>query len=469
MDITSEGGSSSDTDDFIDVSFTLIGDTKHKEGEHKLFKIWINETDYTVEKGSTVKDILLMALDEAEIEYELDGESYIKSINGLAEFDNGPDSGWMYKVNEEHPIKPMNEYTLKNGDDIIFHYSDDYTKEDTDDDDESDPSNPGGGGGSDGNSSSSTGGSYLGIAYTTVTFTLIGDSKHGENPHEAYETWISEKSFILPVNATIKVLLEKALGGAGIEYVIDSDNYVTSIKGLSALDNGPNSGWMYKINGEYSQQPITSYTLKNNDKIVFNYVDDYTTETNISNNGKYFFNDVPQSHWANEYIYYLADKNIINGKSENTFAPNDNITRAEFVTILYRMYGQEAAASELNFSDVSSDDWFYDAVSWAVEAGITNGIDEYTFAPNNNISREQMAVMIVRFVNYMNYTLEENETTTAFSDQNNISDWAVEAVSKMQNSGIISGKANNMFMPGEYATRAEASKIIALILQSQEK
>ncbi len=464
LDITSEGGGSSDIDDFIDVTFTLIGDTKHEEVAHKLFKTWISKTDYTVEKGSTVKDVFVMALDEAEIEYELDGKNYIKSINGLAEFDNGPNSGWMYKVNEDHPTKPINEYTLKNGDEITFHYSDDYTEEDNDDDDdENNQSGSGGGGGS-----GTTGGSYLGIAYTTVTFTLIGDSKHGENPHEAYETWMSEKSYVLPVNATVKVLLEKALGGAGIEYVIDSDNYVTSIKGLSALDNGPNSGWMYKINGEYSQQPITSYILKNNDKIVFNYVDDYTTETNISNNGKYFFNDVSQSHWANEYIYYLAGKKIINGKSETVFAPDDNITRAEFVTILFRMYGHTAPEITPVFDDVSSDDWFCEAVSWAVDAGITNGINEKTFAPNDNISREQMAVMIVRFTEYMNYTLEETETAVTLGDQDSISDWALDAVSKMRSSGIISGNEQNMFMPKNNATRAEASKIIAMVLQEQE-
>lgn len=170
--------------------------------------------------------------------------------------------------------------------------------------------------------------------------------------------------------------------------------------------------------------------------------------------------------WAEEYIYYLADRGIISGRGNGIFAPDDNISRAEFVKILSGVAGADLSKyTQTNFADVKESDWFAPAVAWAAEFGVTKGVGGNNFAPNAKITREDMAVMILRFAEKMGYTLSERVQPAEFTDQKDIADYAEEAVSKMQKAGIISGKPNNLFDPKGSATRAEASKMIAVLLQ----
>lgn len=178
------------------------------------------------------------------------------------------------------------------------------------------------------------------------------------------------------------------------------------------------------------------------------------------------FNDVASDHWAAVYINKLADDGIINGKTVDTFAPNDAITRAEFTAILSRMSGEILpAAASVAFTDVANDAWYAQNVAWAVNTGITNGISETKFAPNAQISRQEMAVMIIRYVEYQDKALQKNAEALTFADNAQIAAYAKEAVSVMQQAGIISGKGNNMFAPLDNATRAEAAKMLGMLLE----
>lgn len=129
----SSSGSTSDSK--IKVYFTLYGDSKHGEtgGVHtyknKELEKWIDKTTITVEKGSFAIDVVTKALSAAGIAYENPSGNYIESIKGLGESDNGPLSGWMYLLNNKYPNKGISEQAVKNGDSIIFHYTDDYTRE----------------------------------------------------------------------------------------------------------------------------------------------------------------------------------------------------------------------------------------------------------------------------------------------------------------------------------------------------
>ena len=153
---------------------------------------------------------------------------------------------------------------------------------------------------------------------------------------------------------------------------------------------------------------------------------------------------------------------------EDGFAPEDNITRAEFVTVLARMSGEDLKDLTQTFNDVGTEDWYAKNVSWALRAGITSGISKTEFAPNAKITRQDMAVMLVRFAEYMQQDLKSKFDTFNFGDEESISDYAKNAVQIMQNVGIISGWDNGNFAPTETATRAEAAKMLDMLLEIME-
>ena len=183
---------------------------------------------------------------------------------------------------------------------------------------------------------------------------------------------------------------------------------------------------------------------------------------------KVSFTDV--SGWYQDYVSYLSARGIINGKGEGEFAPLANITRAEFAQILANMSGADLSTyNKASFSDVSTSDWYCNAVEWAYENGVVLG-NNGNYNPNSNITRQDMAVMISRYSSKIaNYTLPETALAVAFSDQSSISSYASDAVSAMQKAGIISGKGGNIFDPTANATRAETSKMIAVLMQGMSK
>ena len=177
------------------------------------------------------------------------------------------------------------------------------------------------------------------------------------------------------------------------------------------------------------------------------------------------FNDT--KGWAEQYIYYLADRGIISGKGNGTFAPDDSITRAEFVKLLSGVADADLSNyTTYEFADVKASDWFASSVAWANEIGITKGVGGNKFAPNANITREEMAVMIARFADKIGYSLSEISASTTFNDHSDISTFAAEAVARVQKAGIINGKPNNLFDPKGKATRAEGAKVIATLMQN---
>lgn len=169
------------------------------------------------------------------------------------------------------------------------------------------------------------------------------------------------------------------------------------------------------------------------------------------------FSDV--SGWAEEYVSFLAGKDIIKGKAEGIFAPNDNVTRAEFVTILARALGaDENQAASAQFSDVAQSEWFAPYVAWASEKAIVSGYEDGTFGPDKQITREEMCTMIVRTLTAFGKAPAAAELT--FADADTTSAWAKDSVASLASLGILSGKGDNMFAPQDFATRAETAKIV---------
>ena len=142
------------------------------------------------------------------------------------------------------------------------------------------------------------------------------------------------------------------------------------------------------------------------------------------------FSDVPDDAWYAPYVYDLADQGILNGKGNGIFDPNGSITRGEFAKILAAASGEDLSSCNGRdiFCDVRPSDWFSPYVSWAYDKGIVFGVSEKEFAPNEKITREQMAAMICRYAKYQNVPLTEINALVVFKDDAVINDWAKENV-----------------------------------------
>jgi N-acetylmuramoyl-L-alanine amidase len=177
-----------------------------------------------------------------------------------------------------------------------------------------------------------------------------------------------------------------------------------------------------------------------------------TDNTTIDNSEKAAFSDIG-AHWAKDAITSAFEKGLLNGYDDGTFRPEHAITRAEFLQILYNIYGN-AGSSDVTFSDVSADAWYSECVKWGVAGGLTTGYDDNTFRANQEISREEAAVMLSRCAN-----LPTGENNAVFRDAGNISEWAKDSVAKIAKIGIMQGDENGRFNPTQSLTRAEMAVI----------
>ncbi len=185
------------------------------------------------------------------------------------------------------------------------------------------------------------------------------------------------------------------------------------------------------------------------------------TGIQIPENKTQYFSDVPTQHWAYDHVAELYKMGIIS--RAESFRPSDNITRAELLKMIICASETEIVEGENgDFSDVSVLDWYAPYIAAAKNIGIVNGREDNTFAPNENISRQDAAVICYNAALAKNYILDKNEGIT-FSDDSQISDYAKEAVEALSKSAVING-SNGAFSPINQLTRAEAAAIISRIL-----
>ena len=172
------------------------------------------------------------------------------------------------------------------------------------------------------------------------------------------------------------------------------------------------------------------------------------------------FVDLGSHAWAKDAINALADEGIIKGTSENTFAPSANITRADFAILLVRAF-KMTSESEENFADVSANDYFAKELAVARNTGLVGGIGENKFAPRNNITRQDMMVIVYRALVAMEKELDTAAISAA--DFANVSDYAKDAVAALVNAGLVNGK-NGLVDPMANTTRAEVAVLLSRIL-----
>ncbi|OXM85400.1 S-layer homology domain-containing protein [Paenibacillus rigui] len=179
------------------------------------------------------------------------------------------------------------------------------------------------------------------------------------------------------------------------------------------------------------------------------------------------YDDVPEGHWAYEAVSVLSARHIASGPEDGRFDPASGTTRAEFTAMVSRWLGLPAG-SPARFHDVSPGDWFAPAVDAAYEAKLIEGRDNGQFAPNERLSREEMAVMLVRAMTYAKLNKPSVSAPSSFSDQAQISAWAEEAVAAAASNGLMNGSGNGTFRPKAWTTRAETAQALYNLMQLEE-
>ncbi len=167
------------------------------------------------------------------------------------------------------------------------------------------------------------------------------------------------------------------------------------------------------------------------------------------------FSDVLADAWYADAVTYCTENNLMSGTSETEFSPNESMTRSMLASVLYRMAESPSVTGTDSFTDTDEDAWYSDGILWASQNGIVSGYNNSVFGTDDTVTREQIASILWRYAGSPEAGLAEN-----FSDEEQISTWANDAVNWVQNSGYMSGKTGNEFDPLGNATRAEVAAVL---------
>ena len=177
------------------------------------------------------------------------------------------------------------------------------------------------------------------------------------------------------------------------------------------------------------------------------------------------FRDVSEDSWCYDAVEYAYEKNLMTGVSADTFAPNGTCTRAQLVTILYRLAGSPGTDGA-SFSDVTAGTWYTDAAAWASANGIVTGYADGSFAPNEAVTREQLAAILYRYAQSAQRDTSAAASLGGFTDSGAVSGYAGTAMAWANAEGLITGADGNTLLPKASATRAQVATILMRFLEN---
>ncbi len=205
---------------------------------------------------------------------------------------------------------------------------------------------------------------------------------------------------------------------------------------------------------ENGNETVVKHSVATEDGVVMELTDSATVKL-VEHN--HHFADAT-NHWAEDSIHFVHSREIFNGTSDTTFEPNAPMSRAMIATVLYRLDGEHKADVAAAFQDVAEGTWYTEGVAWAAEKEIVKGLSADTFAPDDNVTREQLAAMLYRYAGSPAVSPAAN--MAGYEDFTAISDWAQDAMRWAVENGILNGKDNGLLDPQGNATRAEVATMI---------
>lgn len=300
-------------------------------------------------------------------------------------------------------------------------------------------------------------------------FTVSKKSSGGSHKFDNYITVITPKNGEVSVSddwayvgdkVTLTVTPDKGYVVDKIE-IVDAEGNKLEAKKVEDKDNE----YTFKVKNSDVTVTVTfkeeGKTTDDKDENKEDGKDDETTETTKLN-----FTDVNESDWFYKGVAYVVDKGIMSGVSENQFDPSGKLTRAMLVQMLYNMESRPACSAENVFIDVPVGQWYTDAVVWANDAKIVSGMGEGLFAPNMEITREQMVAMLYNYAKYKGYDVTASADLSTFADSANVSAWAQPAMQWAVAEGYISGMGGSLLAPQGTATRAEIASVIMRFMEA---
>lgn len=239
------------------------------------------------------------------------------------------------------------------------------------------------------------------------------------------------------------------------------DNSTDDNDNSNDLDDSNNSSGSNNSNGSNSSNGSNNSGNSNNNNSNDNTDNEpENTETTIQ------FTDVNENDWYYDAVKYIYANGLMSGVSDTTFAPNANTTRGMIVTVLYRMENQPNVTIDNSFNDVKSTDYYGNAIYWAKQNNIVSGYNSTTFAPNDNITREQMAAILYRYAAYKGYSVDKTSDLSNFNDTSNISNYALTPIKWAVSSGLISGMGDGTISPLGNASRAQIATILMRFIEN---
>ena len=176
------------------------------------------------------------------------------------------------------------------------------------------------------------------------------------------------------------------------------------------------------------------------------------------------FPDVTEGDWFYDAVRCAYENGLMGGVGDNLFAPNSQTTRAQLVTILHRLAGEPEVSGTSGFSDVAAGTWYTDAVAWAAQNGIVNGVSDTEFVPGDDITREQLAAILYRYAACQGYDVSQRADLSGFGDAESISDYAQAALSWAHAQGLVLGFEDGSLRPQGTASRAQIAAVLMRFL-----
>lgn len=485
---------------------------------------WFNGSVTIRGEGATVYHALIEALAEAGMSQVGAESGYVRSISKdgktLSEFDNGENSGWLYKVNGDLPDVGLTSYTIKDGDRIVWYYTDDWTLD------------PDAGKWyvkpvsstitpaaaiKDGTASAS-------VSYKDLSEAISAAKKSGE------DTVTITPEIKGKVNGIAVSLPKSAAANAakqGVQLIVETDKARVSLRAEVLGELAKNSGSELKLEitekraEEVSDKlahenldgasivevtlmidgkPVTVFggkkllidipvdskrfragdtcrvlvlsddgaaertsgqCIKKNDALFVRVETTHLSIFVVMRDAALPFTDVADTAWYADAVQYAYERELMTGVSESEFAPDGTATRGQIVTILWRLAGSPVVNYAMRYADVDEGAWYGEAVRWAASTGVVTGYSESSFGPNDAITREQLAAILYRYVK----TQGQGFTgmwyfPLRYDDAVSISSWADEAMHWCVMKGLLNGTSETTLSPQLTATRAQLAAIL---------
>lgn len=292
------------------------------------------------------------------------------------------------------------------------------------------------------------------VTTSTVTFQLHTDTDMWIQPTIVYDQ---------PEGATAMDVFQQVLTANGYTYEAKG-SYVQAITHpngtrVAEFSKGQNSGWLFRVNGEFPDVAMSDYQLSDGDVIEVLFTANYMDEPGLF----LPFTDV-NNHWAYSAIKRVYNRGLMLGVSDTRFAPDQALSRAMLVTVLYRLADEPDVTADNPFTDVPAGQWYTNAVIWAAANGIVSGFGDGTFRPNAPATRAQAAVMLCGYAKLAGRDTTQRADLSAYADAAEIPSWALAEMQWANAAQLIRGRSDTILAPNAGTTRAEMAKILSTFI-----